>query len=106
MATGQETTNFDWQNNFTAHLTADITASATDIFLDSIPTPSESCLVIDPDTPANFEVIFYNSKTASKVVCPSAALGRGYDGSTAASHLTGTKVILAPIGDMFRYIRT
>lgn len=106
MATGQETTNFDWQNNYTAHLTADITSSSTDIFLDTVPTPSEGILVIDPDTPANFEVIFYNSKSATKVTCPSAALGRGYDGSTATSHLTGTKVIMAPVGDMFRYIRT
>lgn len=105
MATLQETSNFDWQNFFIAHLSSDITSSATDIFLDTIPTPSEGILVIDPDTPANSEVIFYNSKTSSKVTCPSAANGRGYDGSTAIAHLSGTKVIMAPVGDMFRYLR-
>lgn len=104
MSTGLQTSAHDWQNFYVGHLTADITNVATDIFIDTIPVPTESCLVIDPDTPANTEVIFYTSKTATKVTTP--GNGRGYDGSTAVAHLSGTKVILAPIGDDFRYIRT
>jgi hypothetical protein len=104
MANGLFTSSHDWQNEFTAHLTADLTAGATDIFLDTIPTGTEGCLVIDPDTPANYEIIFFTSKTSSKVTTP--ANGRGYDSSTASAHLSGTKVIMAPIADDFRYIRT
>jgi hypothetical protein len=106
MASGLYSSQHDWQNEFTAHLSADLGSSDTDVFLDTIPTPTEGCLVIDPDTPASTEIILYTSKTSSKVTVPSVANGRGYDSTTATTHLSGTKVIMAPIADDFRYIRT
>lgn len=106
MATLQETNAFGYQNFVRTALTSDITSSATDIFLDSVPTPSEGTLIINPDSAATREIIFYNSKTGTKVTCPSAALGRGYDNTTATSHTAGTAVIMAPIADWFASIQT
>lgn len=94
--------NFDYQNFFSAKLTSGITASDTDIPMDAIPTASEGVLVIDWDVAASREVIFFNSKTASKVVCPSAVDGRGHDNTTGVSHLSGANVIMAPVRSYFR----
>ncbi|UOF78005.1 hypothetical protein [Caudoviricetes sp.] len=91
------TSALGFQNFFQATLTGDITASSTDIFLDTIPNASEGFLVIEPDSSTNREVIFYNSKTSLKVVCPSAADGRGQDDTSAAAHSTGATVIMAPV---------
>lgn len=96
---------FDFQNFFSAKLTSSLTASDTDIPMDTIPSISEGVLVIDWDVAASREVIFFNSKTATKVVCPSAANGRGFDGSTATTHASGANVIMAPVADYFRYIQ-
>ena len=104
MATGLLSSTWTPENFYTAYLSADITDTATDIFLDVVPVNSEGTLVIDPDSDTNREVIYYSSKTGTKVVCP--ANGRGYDSSTAASHLTGTKVIMAPIADWFTSLKT
>ena len=104
----QEQLSADWKptNFFETTLSADATDSDTDIFLSDVPTESEGTLVINPDSTTNREIIYYNSKTSTKVVCPSAALGRGYDGTTATSHTSGTKVIMAPIADWFNSMRT
>ena len=96
------TTNFDYDNFFSAKLTAPMTGSDTDVFLDAIPTPSEGVLVIDWDVADSREIIFYNSKTASKVTCPSVANGRGFDDTTATTHLSGANVIMAPVRAWFR----
>lgn len=96
------TTNFDYDNFFSAKLTAPMTASDTDVFLDAIPTPSEGVLVIDWDVADSREIIFYNSKTASKVTCPSVANGRGFDDTVATTHLSGANVIMAPVRAWFR----
>jgi hypothetical protein len=106
MASLQGTTAFGYDNFFRTTLSSDVTASATDIFLDAVPTATEGTLIIDPDSTANREIIFYNSKTATKVTCPSAALGRGYDNTTGVSHTAGTTVIMAPIADWFNSIQT
>lgn len=89
--------NLGFQNFFQATLTGDITASSTDIPMDNIPNSTEGFLVIEPDSTTKREVIFYNSKTALKVVCPSAADGRGQDDTTATTHSTGATVIMAPV---------
>lgn len=91
------TTGLGFQNFFSATLQGDITASSTDILLDNIPNSSQGYLVIEPDSTTNREVIFYTSKTALKVVCTSAADGRGQDDTTAVSHLQGSAVIMAPV---------
>lgn len=96
------TDNFDFQNFYSATLTADITAGSLTISLDTVPTPSEGILVIDPDS-ATPECIFYTSKSVGTVTCP--ADGRGWDSTTAAAHLSGTTVIMAPTGYMFRYLK-
>lgn len=104
MATGLLSADWQGENFYTAYLTADCTAGDTDIFLDIVPANSEGTLVIDPDSTTNREIIYYNSKTATKVTCP--ANGRGYDNSTASAHTTGTKVIMAPIADWFNSLKT
>lgn len=106
MAVLQETSAFQYENFYRAQLTADISASSTDIFLDIIPVGSEGTLIINPDSSTSREIIYYNSKTITKVVCPSAALGRGYDNTTATTHTSGTTVIMAPIADWFNSLRT
>lgn len=106
MATQQLTSAWQTENFYRTQLSSDITASATDIFLDTVPVGSEGTLIIDPDSAAKREIIFYNSKTATKVTCPSAALGRGYDNTTATSHTAGATVIMAPISDWFNSLRT
>lgn len=104
MATGLLSADWQGENFYTAYLTADCTAGDTDIFLDIVPANSEGTLVIDPDSTTNREIIYYNSKTATKVTCP--VNGRGYDNSAASTHTTGTKVIMAPIADWFNSLKT
>ena len=94
------TTAITFQNFFSTTLSSDITSSATDIFLDTVPNGSEGFLVIEPES-SNREVIYYNSKTALKVVCPSAADGRGQDDTSAVAHSQGSTVIMAPIAAYF-----
>lgn len=101
------TENIAFENFYETTLSSDISDTATDIFLDTVPTGDEGYLVIEPDVPANREVIYYTSKTASKVTVPSGSgNGRGYDQSTAVSHLTGAKVIMAPVAAMFEDLKT
>ena len=95
--------NFDFQNFYSATITSDILSSTLTIPLSSAPTPTEGVLVINPDG-ATPEVIFYTSKGASSVTCP--ADGRGWDSSTPQSWLQGTTVIMAPVGYMFRMLKT
>lgn len=99
MATRLNPTNFGYQNFFSATLTGDITSGTLTIGLDTVPSPTSGVLVIDPDSTTGREVILYTSKGASTITCPSD--GRGYSGSTAAAHLTGTTVIMAPIDKWF-----
>jgi hypothetical protein len=95
------TTDLSFQNFFSAQLTGDLTASSTDIPMDNIPNGSEGFLVIDPDVALSREIIYYTSKTATKVVCPSVADGRGQDDTSATTHVTGATVIMAPVAAYF-----
>lgn len=98
------TSALGFQNFFQATLTSDITASSTDIPMDAIPNSTEGFLVIEPDSASAREVIFYNSKTSLKVVCPSAADGRGQDDTTAGPHSSGATVIMAPVAAFYEYL--
>lgn len=100
------TKNLGFQNFFQATLNGDITASSTDILLDAIPNASEGFLVIEPDSSSAREVIYYNSKTALKVVCPSVADGRGQDDTTAGAHSQGATVIMAPVAGFFEALQS
>ena len=95
------TTNISFQNFFSTTLSADITDTATDIFLNAVPNGSEGFLVIEPDSTTNREIIYYTSKTALKVTCPSIADGRGQDDTTAHAHVTGATVIMAPVAAFY-----
>lgn len=97
------TDNFDFQNFYSATLTADITALTLTIPLDTVPAPTEGILVIDPDS-ASPEVIFYTAKGVSSITC--ASDGRGWDSTTAASRLQGTTVIMAPVAYMLRMLKS
>lgn len=100
MATQYDPTTFGYQNFYSGLLTADITAGSLTINLDTVPSPTAGILVIDPDSATNREVILYTSKGASTITCPSD--GRGWGGSTATSHLTGTTVIMTDVAQYFQ----
>lgn len=90
------------QSFYQAQLTAGISDTDTYIPLDTVPTPSEGFLVIESTVAAKREIIYYTSKDGSGVTVPSGAgNGRGYDGTTAVSHLQNAEVIMAPVGAMF-----
>lgn len=99
MATRLNPTNFGYQNFYSTTLTGDITSGTLTIGLATVPTPSSGILVIEPDSTTAREVIVYTSKGASTITCPSD--GRGYSGTTAASHLSGSSVIMAPVDKWF-----
>jgi len=99
MATQYDPTIFGYQNFYSAVLTADITSGSLTISLDTVPSPTAGILIIEPDSTTSREIILYTSKGASTVTCPSD--GRGWGGSSAASHLTGSTVIMAPIKEFF-----
>lgn len=86
------TNNLDFQNFFSTVLSSTITATDTTIYLNTLPTPSEGYLVIEPDSDTNKEIIYYTSKGANYVTCPDVATGRGVGGTTAASHSSGATV--------------
>lgn len=99
MATRLNPTNFGYQNFYSTTLTGDITSGTLTIGLATVPTPSSGILVIEPDSTTAREVIVYTSKGASTITCPSD--GRGYSGTSAAAHLTGSTVIMAPVDKWF-----
>lgn len=99
MATRLNPTNFGYQNFFSTTLTADITSGSLTLNLAAVPTPSSGILVIEPDSSTAREVVLYTSKGASTVTIPSD--GRGYSGSTAAAHLSGSAVVMAPVDKWF-----
>lgn len=95
-----------YQSFYQAQLTANISDTDTVIPVDVAPTPSEGFLVIESTVTAKREIIYYTSKTTNSVTVPSGAgNGRGYDGTTATSHLQGAAVIMAPVGAMFDELR-
>ncbi len=95
------------QSFYQTALTSGITSGDLVIPLDTVPTPSEGFLVIESTVEAKREIIYYTSKDATTVTCPSGAgNGRGYDGTTAVSHTQGAAVIMAPVGVMFEKFGT
>ena len=97
------TANLGYQSFYQAQLTAGISNTDLTIPLDVVPTPSEGFLVLESTVPSKREIIYYTSKTSNSVVCP--AGGRGYDGTTASSHLQNASVIMAPVAAMFSSMR-
>lgn len=100
------TRNLGFQSFYQAQLTSAISDTDLTIPLDVLPTPSEGLLVIESTVAGKREIIYYTSKTASAVVCPAGAgNGRGYDGTTAVSHLQNSAVIMAPVAAMFEALQ-
>jgi len=99
MATQYDPTTFGWQNFYSAVLQSDITSGSLTLTLDTVPSSTSGILVIEPDSATNREVIFYTSKGASTITCPSD--GRGWGGTTAVAHLTGSTVIMADVKSFF-----
>jgi hypothetical protein len=97
------TANLGYQSFYQAQLTAAISNTDLTIPLDVVPTPSEGFLVLESTSATKREIIYYTSKTSNSVVCP--AGGRGYDGTTAQSHLQNAAVIMAPVAAMFDSMR-
>ena len=100
------TRSLGFQSFYQGQLTAAISDTDTTIPLDVLPTPSEGLLVIESTVSGKREIIYYTSKTATAVVCPAGAgNGRGYDGTTAVSHLQNSAVIMAPVAQMFKSLQ-
>lgn len=99
MPTRLNPSNFGYQNFYSSTLTGDITAGTLTIGLATVPSPSSGILIIEPDSTTNREVIVYTSKGASTITCPTD--GRGYSGTSASAHLTGSTVIMAPVDKWF-----
>ena len=97
------TANLGYQSFYQAQLTSAISDTDLTIPLDVVPTPSEGFLVLESTSATKREIIYYTSKTSNSVVCP--AGGRGYDGTTAQSHLQNAAVIMAPVAAMFDSMR-
>lgn len=93
-------TIFGYQDFFSTTLSADITAATLTIGLVTVPTPTSGILVINPSSTTAREIIFYNSKGASNITCPSD--GRGFGGTSAVANLTGTTVIMADVAEFFK----
>ena len=72
------------------HLTAAVSASATTIQIDSIDNISQGIIQIDD------ELIFVNSFDRQNKILNIPPYGRGYNGTAAASHQNGSKVVISP----------
>lgn len=99
------TNNLGFDNFYSTTLSSTITASDTTIYLNALPTASEGYLVIEPDSSSNREIIYYTSKGANYVTCPSAASGRGVGGTTAVSHNSGSTTQMNTVAEMFEDIQ-
>lgn len=97
------TSALGYQSFYQAQLTSAISDTDLTIPLDVVPTPSEGFLVLESTSASKREIIYYTSKTSNSVVCP--AGGRGYDGTTAQSHLQNSAVIMAPVAAMFESLQ-
>lgn len=97
--------NLAFDNFYSTTLSSTITASDTTIYLNALPTASEGYLVIEPDSSSNREIIYYTSKGANYVTCPSAATGRGVGGTTAVSHNSGSTTQMNTVAEMFEDIQ-
>lgn len=98
------TPNLDFQNFYSSTLSSTITAADTTIYLNSLPTPSEGYLVIDPDNSATKEIIYYTSKGANFVTVPTSG-GRGVGGTTAVAHSSGATVNMNNVAEMWTAIK-
>lgn len=91
MSAPTTTPTLSMQSYFSTTLSSSIVAGDTVIPCNAVPNGTEGFLVIDQDSSAK-EIIYFNSKGASSVTCPSAASGRGQGGTTAGSHSSGATV--------------
>lgn len=92
-------------NFFSTTLSGAITASDTVIPLSAVPSSSEGYLVINSESATKREIIYYTSKGASSVTCPSAAAGRGVGGTTAQSHDSGEPVEMNMTAEHFKALQ-
>lgn len=99
------TSNLTVENWFQTTLSSGITSTDTTIPLNNLPAGQEGYLVIEPDSTTNREIIYFTSKTGSAVVCTSAAVGRGVDGTTAVSHASGSTVKMNIVGAYWKQLQ-
>ena len=99
------TPNLGFQNFFSTTLSGSLTATDTTVYLNSVPTPSEGYLVIEPDSASNREIIYYTSKGANFVTLPSVAAGRGVGGTSAGAHSSGVAVQMNVTAEHFKALQ-
>lgn len=104
MSAPTTTPSLTLEDFFATTLSSGISASDTVIPVNAAPTSSEGFLVLDQNNSTK-EVIYYTSKDASTVTCPSVALGRGQGGTTAVSHSSGATVKMNMVSQYFKEIQ-
>ena len=92
----------EYEDFYETTLKLPVVPSDTDIFVTTLPGSAVGFLVIDP-LGANPETIFYNSKGADYVRCPSAVdgEGRGVATTTPRAFDAGTKIGMYSIAEYF-----
>jgi len=98
------TPNLSYQNFYSSSLSQTITAADTTLYLDTLPTPDEGYLVIEPDSSANREIVWYTSKGANYVTVPTSG-GRGVGGTSAVAHSSGATVNMNNVAEMWTAIK-
>lgn len=95
------------QDLFSTTLSASVSTSDTVINLTSVPTGSEGFLTIFSSAGVPTEIIYYNSKGASTVTCPSATAGsgRGMGGTTVTAFSSGATVKQTVNSDYFKELQ-
>jgi hypothetical protein len=98
--------SLDQQNFFETTLKTQVTdGTDTNIYLTTLPSPSEGFLTIEPTNGDKKEIIFYTSKGADFVTVPSAADGRGVGGTTAQGHDRSVVVRQSGVAEYYRALR-
>lgn len=81
-------------NYFNESLTGALGAGVLTVPISNPPGNNSGVLVLEPTSPTKREIIYYTSKDATHVYCPS--WGRGLGGTTDQSHESGAVIVDAP----------
>lgn len=99
------TSSLGFDNFYSTTLSSSISDTDTTIPVTSPPTATEGYLVIEPETAANREIIYYTSVSGNNVVLPDVGTGRGVGATSAIAHASGATVKMNVTAEHFDYLR-
>ena len=82
-----------------------VAADSDKIYLTALPTGTEGYLVLEPDDSDKREIIYYTSKGADYVQCPSVVAGRGIGGTSAQAHVEGSTVKMNFVAEYWQALK-